>query len=1415
MNNKKGFTFIEVLVVVGIITLLTTTVITIVNPAKRFEQARDRQREIHLQSILSAVETKKTIERGWLSPCEEIPQELDEVDYPIFKTIGTKAEPGFYDLYQCLVPVYLSTELVDPLEGSKEDTKYQIWQNPYSKRVTLLYVKDDKRIVAGPDEYWVLNAPIVVSADVGNITHNSADSGGEVTDDGDSVAFERGMVWNTFISPTIYDNRTVDGSGIGIFTSAITKLETDTVYYVRAYARNDIGIGYGQEKEFRTCTPKPTIETLEAIDVTNASAVIQGEITCVGTDESIRYFEWGPTQDYDYDDINVGTGGLGVFSYDLTGLVVDQTYYFRACAENSAGVLCGEQKSFTTFVSKPSVTTTDITDITDSSAVLGGVAISDGGASIIAKGVCWNMIGSDPTIDDTCINVEPEVGPFTADITGIDPGTTYYVRAYAENEIGIGYGEVKNFTTDIVPATITTTNITNVTDSSADSGGEVTHDGGGDVTARGVCWNTTGNPTINHDCTSNGTGKGGFTSEIQPLISGVTYYVRAYATNNKEAVTYTAYGQEEIFITLAGKPHVTTRDVSAIAGTSATSGGNVTYDGGGDVTAKGVCWSAFSDLPNINDDSCMNSGSGTGPFISDITELDPATTYHVRAYATNAAGTNYGESIEFSTVPIFPTLDTVDITDVNYNSAVSGGNIISDGGGYIIIKGVCWTTFGDPTIADTCTDNGEGAESFISNITGLVALTTYRVRAYATNETGTNYGETKSFTTSPPQAPELTTKEITNIGRFSADSGGNVVNNGGASITARGVCWNTTGSPTITDSHTQDSAGMGLFDSYIVNLNPNTFYYVRAYATTSMDDTGYGQEQTFQTNSLSFPVLSTENITNITYNSADSGGEIIDYGGASIVNKGVCWNVFGSPTTADTCTNNGTGSNSFISNLTGLAKGAAYYVRAYAENSQGVGYGNQKSFNTNLTLPTVITADINNITGTSADSGGEVTDHGGDSNVLRGVCWNITGSPSTADNCTEDGTGQGLFISNMTNLAPGITYYVRAYAANSEGTSYGEQKDFMTNITVPIVITADTIGIDPYSAAGGGEVISDGGAPPVKNRGVCWNLYGTPTIDDECTSNGTGTGAFDSNIINLYPGTVYYVRAYAINESGATDEDSVGYGEVKTFSTEFPDIPTVTTAGVTNVMGISADSGGEVTDDGGDPNTLRGVCWKTAADGTAPKYGIHDHSSDGTGMGIFSSNIIGLAPGTAYYVRAYAHNITGTGYGTLYSFVTPTGPCQGIEPGGNPGNTALSCSVRSSNCLAGETTVLKMSATANAHVELPGQVVYDYYVCCNGNDLDTACEENYDTVLKLSSQTNAHVEKNTQVNYAYPACLSTTHGSDTPSPSTIVCDYIDASDCSGLGPLYTCLASISGDTNAHIGDCNTYTTKVCCANVCP
>ena len=94
-----------------------------------------------------------------------------------------------------------------------------------------------------------------------------------------------------------------------------------------------------------------------------------------------------------------------------------------------------------------------------------------------------------------------------------------------------------------------------------------------------------------------------------------------------------------------------------------------------------------------------------------------------------------------------PVLSTTAITDITQTTAKSGGNITSDGGATVTVRGVCWSTNQTPTISDNKTTDGTGAGNFVSSISGLTANTTYYVRAYATNSNGTAYGSAMSFTT--------------------------------------------------------------------------------------------------------------------------------------------------------------------------------------------------------------------------------------------------------------------------------------------------------------------------------------------------------------------------------------------------------------------------------------------------------------------------------------------------------------------------------------------------------------------------------------------------------------------------------------------------------------------------------------------
>lgn len=392
----------------------------------------------------------------------------------------------------------------------------------------------------------------------------------------------------------------------------------------------------------------------------------------------------------------------------------------------------------------PTLTTTAITSITTTTASSGGNITDDGNAGVTARGVCWGTatkpdITGSKTLDGT------GTGSFTSSLTGLTANTTYNVRAYATNSQGTAYGNEVSFKTiAIVGATITTTAPSAITSTTAVSGGNITADGGAAITERGICWATTANPTTANNKVASGAGTGIFTANMTQLLPGTLYHVKAYAINSTE----TAYGDDQSFTTLAVAPTVTTAAVTIFTQTTATAGGEVTATGGADVSEKGVCYSTTAN-PTTADSYVAATETGLGAFTCSLTGLTPAQLYHVRAYAKNIKGTEYGSDVTFTTSSVTrATVTTTAASSITTTSAATGGNVTADGGGAVSAKGVCWNTTGAPTIDnDAFVASGSGTGSFVSNLSSLQSGTTYYVRAYATNSAGDAYGNEISFTT--------------------------------------------------------------------------------------------------------------------------------------------------------------------------------------------------------------------------------------------------------------------------------------------------------------------------------------------------------------------------------------------------------------------------------------------------------------------------------------------------------------------------------------------------------------------------------------------------------------------------------------------------------------------------------------------
>ena len=327
-------------------------------------------------------------------------------------------------------------------------------------------------------------------------------------------------------------------------------------------------------------------------------------------------------------------------------------------------------------------------------------------------------------------------------------------------------------------------------------------------------------------------------------------------------------------------------------------------------------------------------------FIVNFTDLSTDTKYYYKYEYSN--GVNVVKSdvksftIDLSSITL-PTVTTNAATNITTTTATSGGVIINDGGFEILEKGICWSTSHNPTISSNHIASDDDGNSFTIVMTELTPNTTYYVRAYATNETGINYGSEKTFKTldsngnNPTNIPSVLIESVICPTAISATINVSITDTGNGTIYERGIVYYTSESDSLIK--VVKNSNENSFSVELNDLNPNLYYYAKGYAANSLG-TGYSNDYQF---SPGRPVLDIE-ITAVTKTSITVKTRIIT-SNSNITEKGICYGQSDDLTYySDEIISYPGPENEFSINIPNLVSGDKYYIRSYAISNGEISY---------------------------------------------------------------------------------------------------------------------------------------------------------------------------------------------------------------------------------------------------------------------------------------------------------------------------------------------------------------------------------------------------------------------------------------------------------------------------------------------
>lgn len=300
------------------------------------------------------------------------------------------------------------------------------------------------------------------------------------------------------------------------------------------------------------------------------------------------------------------------------------------------------------------------------------------------------------------------------------------------------------------------------------------------------------------------------------------------------------------------------------------------------------------------------------------------------------------------------------------------------------------------------------------------------------------------------------------------------------------------------------------------------------------------------------------------------------------------------------------------------------------------------------TKPVLNMIDVLNITKTTADFSGEVLSAGDPAYTERGFVYATSSMPTienTMAKITSTLNSNTQYISSVTGLIEGETYYVRAYAINSVGVSYSSNEVKFSTIAQSVELTTDEVtNIDVLAGTAVlNATMRNVGSPCFTERGFYYGTNPEPSVNDNVIRDyGTTAGKFSATITNLQLSSTYYVRAYAIQN------EKYIYGETKVFGIH-SEPSQVTTSSATNLSSTSATLNGYIAAMGNPAYTEKGFCYATHSN---PSISTNKRTVSGYGVGDYSLTLNNLEYETTYYYRAYVIQNGNPIYGNVVAFTT-------------------------------------------------------------------------------------------------------------------------------------------------------------------